>query len=206
MNPEEVHTGYSAEEQPLTYRMLYPSVQFMEQIAGEFQSNSFPDFKIPVVKNQALTAKLFALHQVLDSSNNQLEQQSRLIEVLSLVVIHYAGIKPRSLRPDQEHQAIGLIKAYLHEQYSKNVSLEQLAELTRLNRSYLIRVFHKAVGMPPYAYLNQVRVEKAKELLRQGMSAAETAIAVGMADQSHLNRHFKRISGVTPGQYRHAHF
>ncbi|MBD2027827.1 helix-turn-helix domain-containing protein [Leptolyngbya sp. FACHB-711] len=83
------------------------------------------------------------------------------------------------------------------------MSLEQLAELTHLNRSYLIRVFSKAVGMPPYTYLTQVRVEKAKELLRQGMSAAETAIAVGMADQSHLNRHFKRIVGVTPGQYRH---
>lgn len=86
-----------------------------------------------------------------------------------------------------------------------NISLEQLAELTNLNRSYLIRVFRKTVGMPPYVYLTQVRVERAKLLLRQGMSPAETAIAVGMTDQSHLNRHFKRIVGVTPGQYRQAH-
>jgi AraC-like DNA-binding protein len=50
--------------------------------------------------------------------------------------------------------------------------------------------------------LNQIRVEKAKQFLSQGMSIAEVAIAVGMSDQSHLTRHFKRIVGVPPGQYR----
>ena len=56
--------------------------------------------------------------------------------------------------------------------------------------------------MPPYTYLNQIRMRKAKQFLRQGMSISDTAIAVGMADQSHLNRHFKKIFGITPGCYR----
>lgn len=94
------------------------------------------------------------------------------------------------------------MKEYLHDNFSSNVSLEQLAEITRLDRSYLIRVFRQAVGMPPYTYLNQIRVEKAKQFLRQGMAVADVAIAVGMSDQSHLTRHFKRISGITPGHYR----
>jgi AraC-like DNA-binding protein len=47
-----------------------------------------------------------------------------------------------------------------------------------------------------------MRVEKAKQFLKRGMAVAEVAIAVGLSDQSHLNRHFKRIVGVTPGQYR----
>ena len=75
-------------------------------------------------------------------------------------------------------------------------------KITNLNRSYLIRVFRNAVGMPPYTYLNQIRVEKAKRLLRQGMSIADAAITVGMSDQSHLTRHFKKIVGITPGRYR----
>ncbi|MBD1849456.1 AraC family transcriptional regulator [Leptolyngbya sp. GB1-A1] len=203
MNPEEVHTGYSAEGLPLTYQMLYPSVQLMEQIAGELQGDRFPDFRIPVAQNQSLAEKFASLLHSLECSKDKFTQQCLLIDVLSLIITQHAGIKSRSIQSNQEHQAIGLIKEYLHDQYNTNISLEQLAELTHLNRSYLIRVFSKAVGMPPYTYLTQVRVEKAKELLRQGMSAAETAIAVGMADQSHLNRHFKRIVGVTPGQYRH---
>jgi AraC-like DNA-binding protein len=186
--------------------MLYPSVKLIEQIAGELQSNFFPCFKVPVVQDQALATDLAALYQVLESSGDSLLRQSRLVEVLSLLVVHYAGAKPRSIPSNQEHQAIGLIKEYLHDRYSENISLNQLVELTHLNRSYLIRVFRQAVGMPPYTYLNQVRVEKAKQLLRQGIPVSETAIAVGMADQSHLTRHFKRITGITPGQYRQAYF
>lgn len=91
---------------------------------------------------------------------------------------------------------------YLHDNFSSNISLGQLVELTNLNRSYLIRVFCKAVGMPPYTYLNQIRVEKALQFLAQGISVADVAIAVGMSDQSHLTRHFKRIVGITPGRYR----
>jgi AraC-like DNA-binding protein len=95
-----------------------------------------------------------------------------------------------------------LIKDYLYDNFRADVSLAELAEVTNLNRSYLVRVFCEAVGMPPYTYLNQIRVEKAKQCLRQGMAIAQTAIAVGLADQSHLNRHFKRIVGISPGQYR----
>ncbi len=61
-----------------------------------------------------------------------------------------------------------------------------------------IRLFRQIVGLTPFSYLAQVRVEKAKQLLRQGRSMTEVASAVGMADQNHLTRHFKAIVGTTP--------
>ncbi|MBD2092836.1 AraC family ligand binding domain-containing protein [Microcoleus sp. FACHB-1515] len=51
MNPDEVHTGFSAEEMPLTYRMLYPSVELIEQIAIELQIKRLPYFTSAVVQN-----------------------------------------------------------------------------------------------------------------------------------------------------------
>lgn len=202
MNPEEAHTGYSAEDRPLTYRMLYPSVALVQQIADEVQIKGFPYFKDAVVQNKILTKNLVSLHVVLERSPDPLEQQSRLVEVLSATLFHYAEVKTRSTGLQREHRAIAQIKEYLHENFSSTISLDQLVERTNLNRSYLIRVFRQTVGMPPYTYLNQIRVEKAKQYLSQGLSVAETAIAVGMSDQSHLTRHFKRIVGVTPGHYR----
>lgn len=202
MNPEEAHTGYSAEELPLTYRMLYPSTDFIQEIASEVQINGFPYFRDAVVQNEVLASNVLSLHAVLEQSPDRLEQQSLLVEVLSAILLHYADAKLRSIRSHKEHQAVQLIKEYLHENFRANISLEQLVEITNLNRSYLIRVFRQAVGMPPYSYLTQVRVEKAKQCLRQGMTVADTAIAVGMSDQSHLTRHFKRILGITPGYYR----
>lgn len=202
MNPEEAHTGYSAGDLPLTYRMLYPSVDCIQCVADDLQIRGFPYFKDAVVQNQRLTQALLSLHITLERAQDCLEYQSRLVEVFSAILLQYAEIKICPTRLHEEHQAVRLMKDYLHDHFSTSISLEQLVNVTNLNRSYLIRLFHQAVGMPPYTYLNQIRVEKAKQLLRQGMSVAEVAIAVGMSDQSHLTRHFKRIVGVTPGHYR----
>lgn len=202
MNPEEVHTGYSAEGQPLSYRMLYANVECVQQIASELGIKEFPHFKDAVIKDETLAKQTFSLHVTLERSPDRLEQQFLFVKVLSDLLTHHAAVKVPSFRNSQEHRAIQLVKEYLHDNFNTNVSLEQLANLTGLNRSYLIRIFCQAVGMPPYTYLNQVRVEKAKQLLSQEMTLAEVAIAVGLSDQSHLNRHFKRIVGITPGQYR----
>jgi len=202
MNPDEAHTGYSAEEMPLTYRMLYPGVELMSQIAIDLRIKRLPYFTSAVVQDQTLAQDVLSLHAVLEKSIDRLEKQSRLIEVFSAILLHYADVEIRSIPSTKEHHAVRLIKDYLHDNFSSNISLEQLAEITRLDRSYLIRLFRQVVGMPPYTYLNQIRVEKAKQFLRQEMAVAEAAIAVGMSDQSHLSRHFKRITGVTPGHYR----
>jgi len=202
MNPEEAHTGYSAEKLPLTYRMLYPSADFIQQIAGEAQMSGLPYFNDAVVQNKALASNVLSLHTALERENNRLEQQIQLIEVLLDILLNYADVRLRATQLGKEHQSVRLIKEYLHDNLGSNISLEQLVEITDLNRSYLIRVFRNAVGMPPYTYLNQIRVEKAKRLLRQGMPIADVAFTVGMSDQSHLTRHFKKIVGITPGRYR----
>jgi AraC-like DNA-binding protein len=55
--------------------------------------------------------------------------------------------------------------------------------------------------LTPHAYLDQLRVRHARELLRNGIAPADVALRTGYADQSHLTRHFRRLVGVTPGQY-----
>jgi transcriptional regulator GlxA family with amidase domain len=65
-------------------------------------------------------------------------------------------------------------------------------------------VFKREVGVPPHAYQVQMRVRRARRLMLTGMAPADVAISVGFYDQAHLNRHFKRIVGMTPGDYRGA--
>ena len=66
---------------------------------------------------------------------------------------------------------------------------------------HLVRVFRAATGLPPHAYLTQVRLQHAKRLLAAGALIAWVAADTGFTDQSHLARHFKQVTGVTPGQY-----
>lgn len=85
----------------------------------------------------------------------------------------------------------------------ETVTLEQLAAVSALSRFHLVRSFTKQFGLPPHAYLLEVRIKKAQALLRSGMSCLEVAPSVEFADQSHFTRHFKKIMGVTPSRYAH---
>jgi AraC-like DNA-binding protein len=62
-------------------------------------------------------------------------------------------------------------------------------------------LFKREVGLTPLAYRNQVRLGHARRLLLRGAPAADAALAVGYADQSHLSRQFQRVVGVSPGRY-----
>jgi AraC-like DNA-binding protein len=202
MNPDEVHTGFSVENLPLTYRMFYPSTNFIKKIADDLGVKSFPYFREAVVNDKKLAYKIYKAHCLLENFQDALECETLFLEVLSTAITHHAEIKVQPIKIRQEEATIRLVKEYLHDNLNRNICLEQLVELTNLNRSYLIRLFRDAVGLPPYAYLTQIRVERAKQLLRKGNSVADVAFAVGMSDQSHLSRHFKRIVGITPGRYR----
>lgn len=79
-----------------------------------------------------------------------------------------------------------------------------MAEHAGLDKFWLSRAFRDEVGLPPHAYLTQLRVLRAKELLAAGVRPSEVAPQVGFYDQSQLHRHFRRIVGTTPGKYRSA--
>jgi AraC-like DNA-binding protein len=68
----------------------------------------------------------------------------------------------------------------------------------------LIRAFHAVFGVPPHAYLMQVRLRAARTMLVRGESITTAAFTCGFVDQSHLTRVFKRYYGMTPGVFTRA--
>jgi AraC family transcriptional regulator len=102
-------------------------------------------------------------------------------------------------------RAVAEAVRFIQENYSRDVSLNDIAEAVHLSPFHVARLFKQALGVSPHQYLIQVRVNSARSLLEAGSgerSLAEVASAVGFADQSHLTRHFKRLLGVTPKQIR----
>ncbi|MDB5459326.1 MAG: AraC family transcriptional regulator [Caulobacteraceae bacterium] len=107
---------------------------------------------------------------------------------------------PRGLTPDQ----IGRVTEYMHIELEGAMSLVDLAALIRLSPSHFGRQFKRTMGVPPHQYVIRLRVERAKRLLRQGLSIKEVAFTCGFASQEHLTRVFKRIVKATPGQFQRA--
>ena len=96
------------------------------------------------------------------------------------------------------------LRDYLEAHYFEDVSLSQLGTLVSRSPYHTARVFSKLCGLPPHAYLESIRIRRARELLVSGASVVETALAVGYPDQSHFTHRFRRHTGMTPGRYRDA--
>jgi AraC family transcriptional regulator len=93
---------------------------------------------------------------------------------------------------------------YIEEHLDAGPTLEQLAAVAGLSPYHFARQFKRATGLPPHQYVIARRVERAKQLLQTGsaFSLAEVAAHAGFSDQSQFSHHFKRLVGVTPGQFR----
>jgi len=93
---------------------------------------------------------------------------------------------------------------YVEEHLGAGPTLEQMAAVARLSPYHFARQFKRATGLPPHQYVILRRVDRAKQLLQCGgdLSLAELAAHAGFSDQSQFTHHFKRIVGVTPGQFR----
>jgi AraC-like DNA-binding protein len=96
----------------------------------------------------------------------------------------------------------------LHESLVRQMSaavappdMTALAQKSGLSRFQALRLFRRHYGITPYAYQLHFRIAHARRCLRGGANPAEVAANFGFADQSHFTRHFKRLVGVTPGQY-----
>jgi AraC-like DNA-binding protein len=204
INPGEMHTGSAASEHGWSYRMLYPESALLVRAASDLagKQSGMPFFPSPVIHDPAMAQLLSRLHAVLATSPSTLERESMLIWTLAHLVRQHADTSPAiALAGRSERSNILQIRAYLEEHSTENVSLEQLATLVNLSPFYLLRVFREMTGLPPHSYLTQMRVTHAKRLIGASVPLAEVATAVGFTDQSHLNRHFKALVGVTPGQY-----
>lgn len=114
---------------------------------------------------------------------------------------HYSARKPvireyqGGLPQNKLRAAIDYIQAHL----ADDISLEAMADYLGISRYHFCRMFKQSTGLSPHQYLIQCRVERAKQLLKQGkMGISDVAITCGFTHQSHLHRHFKRLTGVTP--------
>jgi AraC-like DNA-binding protein len=104
-------------------------------------------------------------------------------------------------RPAPLTPAVARARDLLHERFADELPLDGMARTVTMSKCHLVHLFHKELGMPPHAYQIQLRVTQARRLVAAGTPLAEVASLTGFADQSHLTRLFKRIVGVSPGQY-----
>jgi AraC family transcriptional regulator len=100
---------------------------------------------------------------------------------------------------------------YMQANLTQDLSILDLATLTGMSESHFSRSFKRSVGIAPYQYLMQQRVERAKQLLAQrslakppgtGIAISTIALDCGFANQTHLTKVFRQMTGMTPKAYQ----
>ena len=92
---------------------------------------------------------------------------------------------------------------YIEANYPQNISNGELAELVHLSSDRFNHLFRESVGTAPLHYINEVRLKKAMNLLKNGeYTAAQVADAVGFSDYNNFGRLFRRYFGCTPMEAR----
>jgi AraC-like DNA-binding protein len=117
------------------------------------------------------------------------------------LVTRHADSKTAIQMPGYERSAVARAREYVHANACRNITLDELAKVAFLSPFHLLRVFRDEIGLPPHAFQTQLRIERAKELLRAGFSITQIALTTGFFDQAHFSKQFKRYVGISPGKF-----
>ncbi len=198
IKPNQVHTGEPVDSDGWSYRMFYIPVELMAvcvDIEGEI-----PRFARASYHDPDMAARIVRAHRFLEGDDDALVKEQVLTEMLYDLCARYRDDQPAAQTP-VPNASLARVRDYLHEHYAEPVCLADLSKVAGVSAFHLIRVFRSAFGLPPYAYLELIRVNRAKEMLQQGARISDVAFATGFSDQSHLTRRFKRVFGYPPGRY-----
>jgi len=148
-------------------------------------------------------AKMLADILIQDETGDQLYGESIMIALLASSFRAIKNPPTRSESGGLLPWQLRLTKEYFEDNFNRAISLDELANLTGLSRSWFARGFRGSTGVAPYAFVLQIRIRKAKELLRDTrIPIALVATQVGFADQSHFTKAFRRLAGTTPHEWR----
>ncbi len=133
----------------------------------------------------------------IDEMNNELS----IYKVLVQSAVDYAALvrdtKTNAHHPKVVRHCIQYIAAHTHQ----SITLENIAEGTGYSKEYIAKLFHKHMGISISDYIQKVRIDEAKELLRQGKSCGEVAYILNYSTQSYFIRQFRKLTGMTPKAY-----
>lgn len=141
----------------------------------------------------------------LAASNDYMKDMEIYSALVALLTSLLNESKRISSSPDSTYSKHNLqsVKEYLDTHYSEKISLDFLSGRFYINKFYLTRIFKEHFGITITNYLLQIRITHAKRLLRfTDLSIDKISRECGMNDANYFSRTFKKIEGITPGQFR----
>ncbi len=201
INPGEVHAGNSLDKNFLRFSSMkierYQLVEILERnginVRGDIIFTNEP-FKNPRLSSKIRTA--------LDAKANTLQEESSILDFVFDLAAHYRLTESQIPEEQLNLHYLARARDYIHDNYSEELTLEEIAANSNISAYHLLRQFRAFFGLTPFAYLRNLRVEKAITRLSTTESITELAHELGFFDHSHFIKNFRKITGVVPSAYK----
>jgi AraC-like DNA-binding protein len=201
-NPGDVHHGAPVDPPGSGYRAFRFPLTALRSLIDPAEESG-PWFPEPVIADRPLARRLVRIHAALESSQApKAPLLADLVPALGDLARRHAARRPESGAGAGPVPGVERVREFLAQHYAARIRLDALADLAGLGVFRLIRLFRARTGLSPYAYLEQIRIDRATLMLRAGLPVSHVVYRTGFSDQSHLTRFFKRVMGIPPGSYR----
>ena len=200
VNPNEIHSCNPVLKTPNLYYMMYLDEKWCYGIQKSIcdECDGFKSFPEAILYDEKLYMEYKTLCKTIFSDINYFEKENELVNFFTKLFRPYL----RESTTKIEDPIFEKLVKYLKENYKENISLEELSQKFELNSFYIIRLFRSQINITPHAYLLNIKINRAKELLKKGFSIVDTALECGFTDQSHFHRNFLKIVATTPKEYQ----
>src|SRR5215510_3756519 len=176
LDPSAPHSGTPTERGAWAGRLLVIELVRLRAALAEEETPlsglAFPD---PVIPDASLAQRFLALHRSMECQAPALERQYAVLSFLADLAAWSPDAKPPSSQVARQDPAVRAAVEYLHDELTRNVSLDELAAVAGMTKYRLARRFKAAVGVPPHTYQVAMRVNLSQLLLERGERAADVA-------------------------------
>lgn len=201
VNPSVSHTEVSTKRDPLEYIVLgITGLEFHNLDNTDYSIQNFSYYK------DDLSFYLKTLLREARSKEPNYENICQnLLEIIIWHILRQSEVHLTAASSKKVTKECRFIEQYLNEHFKEDITLQTLSELTYLNKYYLVHSFKNYKGVSPINYLIQIRINEAKHLLETtNYSIAKIATQSGFSSQSYFSQIFKRMTNMTPNDYRKA--
>lgn len=200
--PGELASYSSDEDQPWAYRWIGFRGSKIEQMLSQLQLT--PESPVGMDHRSSMFEWFRNTEKALRGGESgcgwQAEAYFRLV-LAEFARQHRTSPVGQSRKDPLEYQANQAVR-WLTLQYSQPISIDMMAKALGYHRSYLSKIFKQYTGKSPSQYLLKIRMERARNLLREPLTIEQVASSVGFPDSLYFSKQFRKWYGCSPTQYR----
>ena len=198
-----VHAGPSMEiDIEVLHDEVWQYAVLHYQIAGN-RKGMFPffnqHFSISIDGNRMLSDMTHQLmkHYITPTNMARISCKGLFLKLLETILS-----SPSKIIENENENLMATAARFLHEEYFKPITIQDLALQLGIERRRFAYLFERDTGLTPIHYLTEIRIRRAKELLRSGNTVAEVAEKVGYIDNFYFSRVFKKQTGMSPTEFK----